>query len=81
MNEDLKKFAKQAGFPSWWLNPSEPERQNGEAMKMLEAFAKLVIEAERDRLAAQFEYDSPHFGLGGDDDISRIAAYIRAGGR
>lgn len=39
------ELALQAGFPQWWINPPEPERQNGETMRMLEQFASLVVAA------------------------------------
>lgn len=30
------ELAKKCGFPDWWLNPPEPERQNGDAKRMVE---------------------------------------------
>jgi hypothetical protein len=43
MNKDeIIGLAKDAGFPDWWLNPPEPERQNGMSVSMLERFANLV---------------------------------------
>jgi hypothetical protein len=76
----VKALAEQAGFPDWWLNPPEPERKNGEAMKLLEKFSQLVIEAERERLAEQFAYDSPNFDFVSDWVSASIQDYIRSGG-
>lgn len=42
-DRELLELAAKAGFPQWWLNPPEPERQNGEALLFLKRFASLVI--------------------------------------
>ena len=49
------RMAKEAGFPDWWINPSEPERKNGESVAMLERFAALVAAFERERCARLIE--------------------------
>ena len=50
-NEDVLRLAREAGFPEWWLMPSEPERKNEESLAMLERFFKLAVAEEREECA------------------------------
>jgi hypothetical protein len=63
MNQELMDMAKQAGFSSWSL----------QTPKDLEAFAKLVAAAEREKVATHWEQ------LHGFDKHT-VAAFIRARG-
>ena len=52
--DDVIRMAREAGFADWWMTPPEPERQNCEAIALLERFAALVAAAERQRLHEKF---------------------------
>ena len=52
--EDVIRMALEAGFPDWWLNPPEASRQNGEAVRMMTEFAKIVAAAERAACAEHY---------------------------
>ena len=49
-DEELLQLALKAGFPQWWLNPPEPERQNNEALLLLKRFATLAIAADKGQM-------------------------------
>lgn len=44
MNKRIQELAEQAGFPDWWINPPESERNHGESKLMLEKFTELIVE-------------------------------------
>lgn len=53
MNKLIEKIAKDAGFPEYWTNSPEPERQNGEAKRLLQNFAEGIISEFIDRLTKE----------------------------
>ena len=46
---DVIRLAREAGFPDWWINPPEPERQDGNALDMLTRLIELAKAEERDQ--------------------------------
>lgn len=44
---EVLALAREAGFPEWWLRPPEPERQGGEALALLERFARLYMQRRK----------------------------------
>lgn len=77
------ELAKECGFPEWWISPPEPERQNGEAARMIEAFYRRAQEEMKERCAkvceARGERNRLAAGLpNGDRDEFYCADDIRA---